>query len=48
MPSLQFLRNMMAGNDGPIERFRKVAGNLARRDWRKRQGCCGHYGEPGC
>ena len=48
MPSFQFLRNLTAGDHGPLERLRLVAGNLARRNFRKRVVCCGHYGDPGC
>ncbi len=48
MPTLQFLRNLTAGDHGPLERLRMVAGNLARRNPVKKVGCCGHYGDPGC
>jgi hypothetical protein len=48
MPKLQFLRNLTAGNRGPLDRLRLVAGNLARRNLGKKVVCCGHYGDPGC
>jgi hypothetical protein len=48
MPILQFLRNLAAGDLGPVERIRTVAGNLARRNPARKSGCCGHYGDPGC
>jgi len=44
-----FLKNLTAGEFGPIDRAARVAGNLARRDWFGRgQSCCGNYGDPGC
>lgn len=46
--TLGFMRNLTAGDSGPVERARKVAGNLLRRTWRRRIVCCGNYGEPGC
>ena len=42
-----FIRNLVAGDFGPVERARRVAGNLTRRGTRG-SGCCGQYGEPGC
>jgi len=48
MPIFQFLRNLTAGNHGPLERIRMVTGNLARRNPANKTGCCGHYGDPGC
>jgi hypothetical protein len=48
MPILQFLRNLAAGDHGPVERIRMVTGNLTRRNLVKKSGCCGHYGDPGC
>jgi hypothetical protein len=44
---LGFVRNMTAGGYSPLERARRVAGNLLRRGAR-RQVCCGNYGDPGC
>jgi len=41
-----FLRNLFAGNHGPVDRMRRIATNLARRG--PNRGCCGHYGDPGC
>jgi hypothetical protein len=39
------MRNLLAGDFGPLDRASKVLGNLARR----RNGrCCGNYGDPGC
>ena len=44
---MSLIRNLGAGDYPPLERVRKITGNI----WRKvarRQGCCGNYGEPGC
>jgi hypothetical protein len=44
---MSLLTNLGAGNYSPVERVRKITGNI----WRKvsrRQWCCGNYGEPGC
>lgn len=41
-----FLRNLVAGPYGPIERLRVIAGNVRRKGGGR--GCCGNYGEPGC
>ena len=44
---MSLLTNLGAGNYSPVERVRKIAGNV----WikvRKRQACCGNYGDPGC
>jgi hypothetical protein len=46
--TLRFLRNLAAGDLGPLARVRRIAGNLARRGRPERAGCCGNYGEPGC
>jgi len=43
---VSFARNLFAGDYGPIERFRRVAANLARRS--PSHVCCGNYGDPGC
>jgi hypothetical protein len=43
-----FFRNLMAGDHGPLERVRLVAGNLASRNWLRGDTCCGRYGDPGC
>lgn len=43
-----FLRNLAAGDLGPLERLRAIAGNLARKARSPSMGCCGNYGEPGC
>lgn len=43
---LQFMRNLASGDAGPVQRARRVVGNLTHRD--PRTGCCGNYGEPGC
>jgi hypothetical protein len=40
------IRNLGDGNYSPIERLRRIVGNLARR--RADRTCCGNYGEPGC
>jgi hypothetical protein len=44
--TLGFFRIVLTGPYGPLERARRIAGNL----WRRRTGtgCCGNYGEPGC
>jgi hypothetical protein len=41
-----FLRNAMSGDYGPVERLRRIVGNLGRR--RPQARCCGNYGDPGC
>jgi hypothetical protein len=41
------LRNLGAGDYSPLERARKIAGNILIKITR-RQRCCGHYGDPGC
>ncbi len=44
-----FMANLAAGEHGPVERARMVAGNLMRRNWfGRREVCCGNYGDPGC
>jgi hypothetical protein len=40
------VRNLGAGNYGPIERLRRIIANVSRR--RPSHDCCGNYGEPGC
>ena len=40
------IRNLTAGNYGPLERVRRILANLGRR--RPNHTCCGNYGEPGC
>ncbi len=40
-------RNLGAGDYGPVERVRKIGGNILRKVVR-RQACCGNYGDPGC
>ena len=50
-PVLRAFQNLSAGDYGPLERVRMIAGNIRRRNWLgggKRRGCCGHYGDPGC
>ena len=42
-----YWRNFTSGSYNPVERFFKVAGNVARRV-QLRSNCCGNYGEPGC
>jgi hypothetical protein len=44
---VSFLRNLGAGNYTPVDRVRKIVGNVLIKV-RKRQACCGHYGDPGC
>jgi hypothetical protein len=39
--------NLTAGNYSPLERVRRIVGNVGRKIVR-RQGCCGNYGDPGC
>ena len=47
--TLSFVRNLTAGNDNPVERARRIAGNVMRRNWfGRRRACCGNYGDPGC
>jgi hypothetical protein len=41
-----FARNLVAGDYGLLERFRRVAANLGRRS--PTNTCCGNYGDPGC
>lgn len=41
-----FVRNLLAGSYGPVERLRVIRSNIRRKTGRK--GCCGNYGEPGC
>jgi hypothetical protein len=43
-----FVRNLAAGNYGPLERMRTIAATLARRGGPPPTACCGHYGDPGC
>jgi len=45
IPSL--FTNLGAGNYSPLERVRRIAGNVGRKIVR-RQMCCGNYGDPGC
>jgi len=42
------LRNLTAGDFGPIERVRRIADNIVNRKLLRRQLCCGNYGDPGC
>ena len=44
---MSLLRNLGAGNYTPVERVRKIVGNVLIKV-RKRQACCGNYGDPGC
>jgi hypothetical protein len=46
-PGSSFLRNLTAGDYGPLERLRTIAGNVGLKVSR-RSACCGHYGDPGC
>jgi hypothetical protein len=47
--TLGFVRNLSAGDSNPVDRARRIAGNLMRRNWLgRRQVCCGNYGDPGC
>jgi hypothetical protein len=46
--TISFFRNLTAGDFGPVDRARRVAGNLVGRNWLRRQACCGNYGDPGC
>jgi hypothetical protein len=46
--TVTFFRNLTAGEMGPLERARMIAGNLARRGGTRRHDCCGNYGDPGC
>ena len=44
-----FLRGLAAGDMGPVERSRTIAGNFFNRYWGRRTiHCCGNYGDPGC
>jgi hypothetical protein len=49
-PVQTFFANLSAGDYNPLERVRRIGGNLLRRDWLRhtRRGCCGNYGDPGC
>jgi hypothetical protein len=49
-PVRSFFANLSAGDYNPLDRARRVGSNLLRRDWlsRRRHGCCGNYGDPGC
>jgi len=45
------LRNLTAGDYGPLDRARHVVNNMRRRNWLgtgRTRGCCGNYGDPGC
>jgi hypothetical protein len=42
----EFWRNAMTGDYPPVERWRLIVTNLARRT--THGGCCGHPGQPGC
>jgi hypothetical protein len=44
---MSLLTNLGAGNYSPLERVRRIVGNVLIKV-RKRQGCCGNYGDPGC
>jgi hypothetical protein len=44
---MSLLSNLGAGNYSPSERVRKIVGNVLIK-MRKRQRCCGNYGDPGC
>jgi hypothetical protein len=49
-PVRTFFANLSAGDYNALDRAQRVGSNLLRRDWfsRKRHGCCGNYGDPGC
>jgi len=42
------MRQLGAGDYGPVERALKITSNLVRRSWGRRIVCCGNYGDPGC
>ena len=44
---MSFVRNLGAGSYTPAERMRRIVGNVLIKV-RKRQACCGQYGDPGC
>ena len=44
---MSLISNLGAGKYTPVERARKIAGNVMRKI-QKRSACCGNYGEPGC
>jgi hypothetical protein len=44
---VSLLRNLGAGSYTPVDRVRKIVGNVLIKV-RKRQACCGNYGDPGC
>ncbi len=44
---MSVLRNLGAGNYTPVDRVRKIVSNVLIKV-RKRQACCGNYGDPGC
>lgn len=46
-PGSSLLRNLAAGDYGPLDRLRRIAGNIGLKVSR-RSACCGHYGDPGC
>ena len=41
------MKNLRAGEYGPLERLGKIFSNVGRKVTRM-QSCCGNYGEPGC
>ncbi|HKV89004.1 MAG TPA: hypothetical protein VJT78_13495 [Candidatus Dormibacteraeota bacterium] len=41
-----FFANLGAGPYNPIQRVRLIVTNIGRKTGG--EGCCGHYGEPGC
>jgi hypothetical protein len=43
---VHFFMHLLDGDHSVGERARMIAGNLARRT--RGDGCCGHYGDPGC
>ncbi len=44
---MSLFTNLGAGNYTPVERARKIAGNIMKKI-RQRSACCGNYGDPGC
>jgi hypothetical protein len=42
-----FVQNITAGSYTPVERALRISGNFLLR-FRRRQVCCGNYGDPGC
>ena len=44
---MSLLTNLTAGKYTPVERARKIAGNMLLKI-RRRSACCGNYGDPGC